>query len=201
MCYVSVATPSQPILNHLTNNITTLIDIRPGMLGEDGITKIFLNGVWVGITRDGVNLVKNTRSLRRCEGQLHWEVSLIHDMELGEIRIYSDAGRAMRPLFIVDEETKTLAIKHSDIENFLSGENDDDEDEDDEDDEDDDDVKPSKLLESLLSQGKVEFIDCEEEESAMIAMEPAQCRANNSTQRIDYTHCEIHPSMVRLSLI
>ena len=136
MCYVSVATPSQPILNHLTNNITTLIDIRPGMLGEDGITKIFLNGVWVGITRDGVNLVKNTRSLRRCEGQLHWEVSLIHDMELGEIRIYSDAGRAMRPLFIVDEETKTLAIKHSDIENFLSGENDDDEDEDDEDDED-----------------------------------------------------------------
>ena len=75
---------------------------------------------------------------------------MIHDMELGEIRIYSDAGRAMRPLFIVDEETKTLAIKHSDIENFLSGENDDDEDEDDEDDEDDDDEEEDKSADSSV---------------------------------------------------
>lgn len=55
----------------------------------------------------------------------------------------------------------------------------------------------------------MEYIDCEEEETVMIAMTPADVRVTenddesngirNSTDggaMIKYTHCEIHPSMI-----
>jgi len=46
---------------------------------------------------------------------------------------------------------------------------------------------------SLMSEGKVEFVDAEEEECTMIAMTPNDLVEEYSST---YTHCEIHPSMI-----
>ena len=46
----------------------------------------------------------------------------------------------------------------------------------------------------MLYQGIVEFIDVEEEETSMIAMNPDQLK--NSPYPNIYTHCEIHPAMI-----
>jgi DNA-directed RNA polymerase II subunit RPB2 len=51
---------------------------------------------------------------------------------------------------------------------------------------------------SLLNEGLVEYLDCKEEETAMIAMFPsdlAHARRQEAFANV-YTHCEIHPSMI-----
>jgi DNA-directed RNA polymerase II subunit RPB2 len=47
----------------------------------------------------------------------------------------------------------------------------------------------------LLMEGLVEYIDTEEEETTMIAMEPKDLDAEDSYS-FTYTHSEIHPSMI-----
>jgi DNA-directed RNA polymerase II subunit RPB2 len=50
-------------------------------------------------------------------------------------------------------------------------------------------------FEDLLKKGLVEFLDVEEEETAMIAMTLEDLRSAKS-KIYDYTHCEIHASMI-----
>jgi|TARA_B110000305_G_C19300321_1_gene568805 DNA-directed RNA polymerase II subunit RPB2 len=55
---------------------------------------------------------------------------------------------------------------------------------------------PKKMkFNDLLTQGFVEFIDTEEEETIMVAMEPNDLKPEESYCNT-YTHCEIHPSMI-----
>lgn len=50
---------------------------------------------------------------------------------------------------------------------------------------------------NLVAEGVVEFIDCLEEETSMIAMVPEDLTPRGeSTYCSTYTHCEIHPSMI-----
>jgi|TARA_B110000305_G_C18977550_1_gene420112 DNA-directed RNA polymerase II subunit RPB2 len=48
----------------------------------------------------------------------------------------------------------------------------------------------------LFINGLVELLDVEEEESAMIAMFTEDIDKNREKQKYNYTHCEIHPSMI-----
>ena len=179
MAYITTGTAQVPILEFLdewsTENLT---DILPSVVAEPSTCKIFVNGNWVGIHRDPKKLVDTFRDLRRVV-DIDAEVSIVRDISESEVRIYTDAGRICRPLFIV--ENQQLKIKKSHIQELqapgLSGE---------------------KLTwADLLTKGLVEYIDTEEEETTMIAMEPKdldlEARESYSST---YTHCEIHPSMI-----
>ena len=52
----------------------------------------------------------------------------------------------------------------------------------------------------LVSRGCIEYVDCEEEETTMVAMEIRDLEKGTEAGRITYsntyTHCEIHPSMI-----
>ena len=50
-------------------------------------------------------------------------------------------------------------------------------------------------FEKTLEQGFIEFLDVEEEESAMIAMKLDDLTGEKSL-KCNFTHCEIHPSMI-----
>ena len=76
-------------------------------------TKIFVNGVWVGVHRDPADLVRTLRSLRR-KLDISIEVGVVHDIRLQELRLYTDYGRCIRPLFVVEDQQ--LAIKKRNIE-------------------------------------------------------------------------------------
>jgi hypothetical protein len=43
------------------------------------------------------------------------QVGIVHDLLLQELRLYTDAGRCCRPLFIVDLEKQRLHIRKEDI--------------------------------------------------------------------------------------
>ena len=179
MAYITTGTPQTPVLEFLEEFSTeNLTDILPSVIAAPGTTKIFVNGNWVGIHRDPKVLLDHFLSLRR-KLDIDAEVSIVRDIAESEIRIYTDAGRICRPLFIVDPETQELVIKKSHIARLqLSRENED-----------------KMTFTNLLLEGIVEFIDTEEEETAMIAMEPADLLGDD-TYSSTYTHCEIHPCMI-----
>ncbi|KAK1233816.1 DNA-dependent RNA polymerase II [Marasmius sp. AFHP31] len=160
-------------------------------------TKVFVNGVWMGVHRDPANLVK-TIKLRREDG-ISPEVSVVGDIRERELRLYTDAGRVCRPLFIVENLLLLLQKKH--VRWIANGQNDE---------------GAECKWEQLVKGGIVELLDAEEEETVMISMTPENSRLQS--QGIDphandgefdpaarlkaginahtWTHCEIHPSVI-----
>lgn len=170
MCYVSVGSESAPIIDYMTGRNMELLEEYDPMMNPNA-TKVFVNGVWVGTHDNPQQLVSNVQELRR-NGTLSYEMSLIRDIRDREFKIFTDAGRVMRPLFTIENDPKkpnrhNLIFNRTHLEKLLqdknedvSGLNDDDRDD--------------KLYgwKGLLHDGCVEYLDAEEEESAMIVMTP-----------------------------
>ncbi|KAJ3200082.1 DNA-dependent RNA polymerase II [Entophlyctis luteolus] len=197
MAVVTVGSPSAPFVDHLEElTMETLEEVGASALND--ATKIFLNGVWVGLHRDPDGLVSQLKDLRRC-CDIKPEISIVRDVAENEIRLYTDAGRICRPLFIVEQETQRLKVKRSDIAPL-------------------NDPTSEASFTDLLQNGFIELIDTEEEETIMIGMSvedlesarlaalgiPEPKRERNRTERSqtisaltrNWTHCEIHPAMI-----
>ena len=220
MCYISVGTNAEPIVDFMVaRNMEVLEEYEP--LRYPNATKVFVNGTWVGVHQDPKHLVNLVQNLRRSN-VISFEVSLVRDIRDREFKIFSDAGRVMRPLFVVEqeEENKTSKVQKGQLVltrahmNRLARD------------------KEIGALDDeffgwngLLREGCVEYLDAEEEETAMICMTPEDLDHYRFTKmghykdvpeepfdpekdvnkRIKtklnptthvYTHCEIHPSML-----
>lgn len=90
-------------------------DVTPSAIAES--TKIFVNGAWVGVHRDPQLLVSTLRQLRRQVG-VDTEVGVVPDVRNRELRLYTDAGRLCRPLFVVEEGK--LVLKKRDVQALLA---------------------------------------------------------------------------------
>jgi len=133
---------------------------------------IVVVGNWIGIHRKPVTLIRNLLDTRRS-GDIDSDVSVVNDISEQEVRIYTDAGRVLRPLFVVDYAVQKLKIKKDHIRKLAD--------------------KDNYGFANLLMDGLVEYIDTEEEETCMVAMDPSDLEKRNVKT---YTHCEIHPSMI-----
>ncbi|RUS28055.1 hypothetical protein BC938DRAFT_482398 [Jimgerdemannia flammicorona] len=199
MSYISVGSAAAPIIEFLGEwTMENLEELSASNIPD--ATKIFVNGVWVGIHRDPAELVRTLKELRRCV-DISPEVSVVRDIREKELRLYTDSGRCCRPLFIV--ENQRLLINKEHIMKLAESREDD---------------TQSYGWQDLVAGGIVEYIDAEEEETAMICMTPedlAESRENaetgmqpkerdvasrvksqNSGYAHTWTHCEIHPSMI-----
>jgi len=176
MAYISVGSASAPILEFLEEWSTeNLEEIAPNIIPAS--TKVFVNGAWVGIHRNPDSLVKTLRSLRR-RMDISPEVSIVRDIRERELRLYTEPGRCCRPLYIV--ENGQLLIKKSHIKKLQRKE------------------VTSFGWTDLVASGLVEFIDCEEEETVLIAMTSNDVKEARRSDVFNamHTHCEIHPSMI-----
>ncbi len=187
MAYISVGSPGRPVQEFLEEwSTSNLIEITATQVAST--TKVFLNGNWVGIHHSADTLVETLRDLRR-RGDILFEVSLVLDVPNKELRIYSDAGRICRPLFLVEKGaavTNTtwrkpeLRIKKHHVQALTDTPDYGDEE--------------SFSFRNLIELGLVEYVDCEEEETIMIAMLREDLHRRNHSA--GYTHCEIHPAMI-----
>lgn len=187
MAYISVGSHAAPILEFLEEWSTeNLEDVPPSLIPK--ATKIFVNGVWVGMHSNPTLLVRTLRQLRR-QVDVNTEVGVVHDIRLAELRLYTDYGRCCRPLYIVDDTAAgpELRINRQHIaalERRGAG--------------------GDFRWDDLVASGLVEYVDTEEEETTMIAMtisdvEEARAtaaRGGGGAVRTTYTHAEIHPSMI-----
>lgn len=65
------------------------------------LTKVFVNGNWIGCTSDAGELYGYFKDLRRDNG-ISREISIVRDFSRKEIRFLADHGRVQRPLYIVE---------------------------------------------------------------------------------------------------
>ena len=178
MTYVSVGCPAGPIMEFLEEwAMEGLEEIAPGVVPH--ATKIFVNGVWVGVHRDPAVLVSALREMRR-QVDIDTEVGVVQDVRLRELRLTTDAGRCCRPLFIV--EGQRLKVRKRDVLALQARE------------------ETGYGWERLVERGCIEYVDVEEEETTMLAMSIHDLRAAREdpagSYSDTYTHCEIHPAMI-----
>ena len=173
MTYVSVGSESSPILEILQEwELEDLENTSPGDIQNS--TKVFVNGRWVGIHRAPVRLLRLLRDLRR-RADISAEVSIVPVLNDRELRIYTDAGRCLRPLYIVGDDRK-LKLKRNKVLRLHNA------------------STVGYGWNQLLEEGMAEFVDTEEEQTLLIAMTPKQLEKPDPA--FLFTHCEIHPSMI-----
>ena len=177
---------SYPVMEYLNSNgLILLSDLKTEELFDK--TKVFVNGKWIGIHNNPIDLYKIFKNLKRlCK--INPYTSIAFNYTLNEITIFTDGGRCCRPLYIVKDNT--LMIKKSDIEkirnkkyvwnnlilNYLN----------------DSSIYSKNDSKKEVKEGLIEYLDSDEMQNTLIAMTPK----NLKNLDIKYTHCEIHPSLI-----
>lgn len=164
---VSTKLPELPLDKLTYCGMEKLDQDSPSLLS--GKDKVFLNGNWVGVCGDSSTFVKKLRNMRRFQ-KIHPQVEIKRDQPLGEVRIFSDAGRIMRPLLIVDNLKKIKKIKGG-----------------------------CYSFKSLLDEKIIELVGVEEEEDCLTAWGIRSLfneEKDKSQPSLKYTHCELDPSFL-----
>lgn len=166
-------------------------------------TKVFVNGEWIGCHKHPDQVVERLRHERR-NGMQHIHTAIVWNISYREINIYTDGGRLVRPLYIVKNDN--LAVTSRQFDALAKGK-----------------LKWQNLLgvgevttlqggledaqksrkqadssKTSLDEAVIEYLDVNEAETAMIAMTPEDISQNSEKNPVylDYTHCEIHPSVI-----
>ena len=223
MCYVSVGTPGGPLVDFMRQRGMELLEEYDPVMNPNA-TKVFLNGTWVGVHRNPGQLTDTMYDIRR-RGLISFEITIIRDVREREIKVFTDAGRVCRPLFVVDNNPNSpnrgnLVLSKDHIDGLISTkawmETDEARLMSEDEREKRDDVWTWK---KLIDKGVVEYLDAEEEETAMIIMTPddldehkavraglmlpdgredphRRIKAKPNPSVRTWTHCEIHPAMI-----
>ncbi|MBX0295389.1 DNA-directed RNA polymerase subunit B [Haloarcula nitratireducens] len=127
--------------------------------------KVYVNGSLVGTHPDPEQLAEQVRQARR-RGDVSQMVNVSVKDRTEEVIINADAGRARRPLLVV-EDGEPL-ISEEEVEQ----------------------VKDDELeFEELVERGVVEFIDAEEEEDILVGVDESELTEN-------HTHLEVDPQLM-----
>jgi DNA-directed RNA polymerase II subunit RPB2 len=112
MALVSVGSDARDIIQKLEDwGVKDFEQITPTDLRNKRLTKVFVNGNWIGCTADAYTLYHNFKDLRRDNG-IKSEISIVRDFTRKEIRFLTDTGRVQRPLYIVDDNQVKIRKWH-----------------------------------------------------------------------------------------
>jgi len=177
MTHITIPSNSSGLYDYilpLIININSFAD-KPKELYDK--VKVFINGAWVGITNNPLELYNNLKE-KKYKEIINIYTSIIFDYKLQEIKVRNDAGRLIRPLLKVKNNN---LIYTTDIINKVHS----------------NDIQWNDLLYSgKINESVIEYIDSYEQNNSMIAMEPELLKLSDSKYIYHYTHCEIHPSTI-----
>ena len=143
-----------------------------------GAFLIFLNGLILGVHTKPHQFVWDLRAMRR-QGMAGEFVSVYIHSGQRAVYIATDGGRVCRPLIIVDHDTGLPVMKQHHLEALTSG---------------------TMTIKDMLSQGLLEYVDCNEENNTLIALTESDLRnaiiEGLENRRMRYTHLEIDPLTV-----
>ena len=186
-------------------------------MGNSSNVYIMVNGDIIGYYDKPIELYKTLKHYKRSS-IIHPMTSVVWNIQKSNIIISTEAGRMYRPLFIVDYDSKLKKsvlriekilkrknmkwedyIKDKNFDYFISPNEPYVPREDGEDGEDREDGESSESGDSYLDEeGFLEYMDCDEINTAMIATFPADLDEGIKGTALPpcYTHCEIHPSLM-----
>jgi len=191
-CQITIPCIDAPIKAYLDEfGVREIEGVRPIEIA--GSVKVFVNGDWYGQSFDPHNLVTKLRILRR-NGIINPFISISWYIQFNELHIWTDGGRLCRPLYIIKdnklkitnkfvEEIKQKNMVWKDL--LIINKN----------------VTETNLNdygENFEDNAIIEYIDTNETDTLMIAMSQDNLNDNNKENYsyYNYTHCEIHPSLI-----
>ena len=127
--------------------------------------KVYVNGSLVGTHPNPTELAEQIRQARR-RGDVSEMVNVSVKNRTGEVIVNADAGHARRPLIVVEDGEPLIDDEH--VEALQEG-----------------DVE----FEDLVDRGSIEFIDAEEEEDILVAVDEEDITGNT-------THLEVDPQLM-----
>lgn len=193
-CTASIcAASSSYIIRSILSNDTSIIlldKVRPEDITQMKLSKVFVNGYWLGCCKASHELARKYRMMRR-EGKLVHTTTIFWNPLEREINFLTDVGRLIRPLVIVYNNYDEY------VENWRNG---------------DKTVKFKqwikltkehiKLLrthkltmEDLMKQQVIEYISSEEQENCYLADNLDTLRRHSNDIQHMYTHCDIEQAM------
>ena len=176
MTHVTIHSNSGPLYDYVLPNIIPVQNLTAREMYEK--TKVFINGAWVGISENPVELYQMLKE-KKYMGIINVYTSVVFDYKFNEIRVCNDAGRLTRPLLRVRDNN--ILIKKRIIDDIKSGK-----------------VGWNDLITNCsIGESIIEYIDPEEQSWSMIAMKPTDLiESGDEKEMFKHTHCEIHPSTI-----
>nr|ATQ39371.1 RNA polymerase subunit B [Halapricum sp.] len=127
--------------------------------------KVYVNGSLVGTHPDPEQLAEQIRQARR-RGEVSEMVNVSVKDRTDEVIINADAGRARRPLIVVEDGEPLLTEREVEL------------------------LEADEIdFQDLVDRGYIEFIDAEEEEDILVAVEREELTE-------DHTHLEVDPQLI-----
>ena len=175
LSHITIGSNPETVLSILRDEYKTVFPILNVTAHQmDTQVRIFVNGDPYGCTSNPEYLMSKLLYFRRA-GMIDIYTSISWVIEEQEIRIHTEAGRVCRPVYVVNGNR--LIITLNDFKDVSDG---------------------KKGWDSLFNEGKLEYLDVQEEDTSMIATYYKDLLDNKETnpEYIRYTHCEIHNSMI-----
>jgi len=213
--YITQAYSREPMIQWLRekfDDMKLLEECSPYVIST--MTKIMVNGLWVGVLNMPNTAVEKIKLYRR-NGLLPIYTSVTFDAKLNTVFIYTDGGRVCRPIFYRDYESDKMSYESTSVKKHLeegdftwneliTGFNK-------KKDKDfhannykmyelhelydgiDSETNPAKLKRFLEEKAILDYIDTSETENALIAMNAEDLKKDNKRK---HTHLEIHESLI-----
>jgi DNA-directed RNA polymerase beta subunit len=171
-----------------------LDNVTPNDIYKRGLTKVFINGNWIGMTDKPFLFVQKYREARRT-GELDKYASICFDEQLDEIHVWLDHGRLIRPLIIMDNnfyEIIDAEFQNKPVPKFIQTPritkkhiND---------------IKTGKIdFNYLIENGIMEYIAPEEQLNCYLAKNIDEAIAEKNNILNLFTHCEMPETIYGLS--
>jgi len=174
MAHITIRSNSNPLYEIIEPFVEKIEDLAIKDLFNK--VKVLINGNWIGISPEPYELYLNLLS-KKYAGIINIYTSVVFDYTNKEIRVCNEAGRPTRPLLKV--KNNKLVITSDVVKKIKSKE-----------------IKWQDLLVNHVVEDSIlEYIDPEEQNFAMIAMDRLKLTTMDK-YNYTYTHCEIHPSTI-----
>jgi len=200
---ITHATNSQTLRQHLLNdpNLIRIANITPVEIARRRLSRVFVNGNWIGCVENDWEFVAHWRAERR-KGAIDRKATIFWETHLREVFFWCDVGRIIRPMVIVYNNLEKFDAacmaahkdpkkKYPDPTEFKQW------------------ITLTKehlhklrdgvmTVDDLVNEGVVEYVSGEESENLFIAPNIDTFRAHEHDVLRRYTHCDIEQAIFGL---
>jgi len=179
---ISYSSNSEPVKALIrTMDLIDIDDVKP--IDSLNSTIVFVNGIWIGNHKNPKKFVNDLRNYRRT-GKINVYTGIYWNLDENIVKIYTDAGRLLRPLYIVKKNNILLTEKHMDLmrnNNYnlqcL--------------------MTPNLFtIDMDVQESVIEYIDTNETNNTLISMNYKTLFNQMEPYINEFTHCEIHPALI-----
>jgi len=170
-------------------------DIYPEMISSQKLSNVYVNGDWIGCTKDTLALIAKYRTMRR-KLQLNPYLTIHWENTQDEVYFWADVGRMMRPLLIVYNNKRDpeefspadqkkpfrqgLALNNTHIKELYQ----------------------KKIgINDLLKEQIFEYISPEEQENYFLCPTLEQLVDDKDNELNEYTHCDISQNILGITAL